>query len=43
MAWRSIGWYMVIFFAGLSTVSEEVIEAAEIDGATGFQALSPWI
>ena len=39
MAWRSIGWYMVIFFAGLSTVSEEVIEAAEIDGATGFQRM----
>ena len=30
---------MVIFFAGLSTVSEEVIEAAEIDGATGFQRM----
>ena len=39
MAWRSIGWYMVIFFAGLSTVSEEVVEAAEIDGATAFQRM----
>lgn len=37
MAWRSIGWYMVIFFAGLSTVSDDVIEAAMIDGANAFQ------
>lgn len=37
MAWRSIGWYMVIYFAGLSTVPEDVIEAAKIDGASTFQ------
>ncbi len=40
MAWRSIGWYMVIFFAGLSTVSEELVEAAEIDGASAFQRMT---
>lgn len=37
MAWRSIGWYMVIYFAGLSTVPEDVIEAAKIDGANAVQ------
>ena len=31
---------MVIFFAGLSTVSEELVEAAEIDGASAFQRMT---
>lgn len=39
MAWRSIGWYMVIFFAGLSTVPEDVVEAAMVDGANAFQRM----
>lgn len=39
MAWRSMGWFMVIFIAGLSTVSEDVIEASKIDGANSFQRM----
>ncbi len=39
MAWRSMGWFMVIFIAGLSTVSDDVIEASKIDGANSFQRM----
>lgn len=31
--WRSLGYYMVIFLAGLQTIPTELYEAAEIDGA----------
>lgn len=37
MIWRGIGWYMVIYSAGLTSVSSEVREAARIDGANYFQ------
>ncbi|HEY9595256.1 MAG TPA: sugar ABC transporter permease, partial [Spirochaetia bacterium] len=32
--WQSIGFYMVIYIAGLQTVPKEQLEAAVIDGAT---------
>lgn len=31
--WKGIGWNMVVFFAALQTVSQELYEAAAIDGA----------
>ena len=31
--WRSAGWFMVIFLAGLSSIPESLYEAARIDGA----------
>jgi multiple sugar transport system permease protein len=31
--WKSLGWYMVIFLAGLKAIPEEFYEAAKIDGA----------
>ncbi len=34
--WRAIGFYAVIFYTALTSVSEELIEAAKIDGASGF-------
>jgi len=30
--WKDVGWYMVIFFAGLQGIPEHLYEAAEIDG-----------
>lgn len=39
ITWRGIGWYFIIFLAGLTTVSEEVEEAALVDGATPFQKM----
>ena len=35
--WQSIGFYMVIYIAGLQTVPREQLEAATIDGAGPFQ------
>ena len=35
--WAGIGYYMVILMAGLTTIPEEVYEAASIDGATSFK------
>jgi multiple sugar transport system permease protein len=36
-AWRNMGFLMVIFLAGLQTIPEEVVEAAEVDGAGAWQ------
>lgn len=35
--WQSMGYSMVIYIAGLNTVPSEMYEAADIDGANGFQ------
>lgn len=40
IVWRSVGWFMVIFLAGLTTISSDIKEAAIIDGATGFQVVT---
>ena len=34
--WRNFGTLMVIFLAGLQTIPQEVNEAAEVDGASGW-------
>jgi len=34
--WKDVGWYMVIFFAGLQGIPDNLIEAAEIDGASNW-------
>ena len=35
--WKGLGWYMVIFLAGLKAIPEEYYEAAKVDGATSWQ------
>lgn len=35
--WREIGYFMVIFLAGLQSISTHYYEAARIDGASGIQ------
>jgi putative chitobiose transport system permease protein len=35
--WAGVGYYAVIFLAGLQNVPEELYDAAEIDGANSFQ------
>ena len=37
--WKGIGWNMVVFLAALQTVSTDLYEAAEIDGATAWDKL----
>ncbi len=36
-AWFAIGFYAMLFSAGLKTIPDEVKEAAELDGAAGWQ------
>lgn len=38
-AWQSVGYYMVIYLAGLQNVPQDVNEAAMMDGATGWKRL----
>jgi multiple sugar transport system permease protein len=37
--WASIGFYMILFIAGLQNISEELYEAAMIDGAGNLQMI----
>ncbi len=37
--WQYVGFYFVIIVTGLNNISAEVYEAAELDGATGFQRM----
>lgn len=34
--WRQVGYVMVLYLAGLKTLDAEVLEAAKVDGAEGF-------
>lgn len=40
MCWQQIGYMMIIYISGLQNVSEDLIEAAKIDGATSRQILT---
>ena len=37
LVWQGAGYYMIVYLAGLQNIPTEVIEAAKIDGATGWQ------
>ena len=37
LVWRGIGWYFVVFLAGLSSIPDELLEAASVDGVGSFQ------
>lgn len=39
MCWQQIGYMMIIYIAGLQSIPGDVMEAAEIDGATRWQRL----
>lgn len=39
LVWRGLGWYFVVFLAGLSGIPEELIEASSVDGARAWQRL----
>lgn len=36
--WKNVGYFLVIFYAGIMGISKDIYEAAEIDGATTFQS-----
>lgn len=35
--WKNVGFYMVMYLAGLTTIPRELYEAAEVDGVTPFK------
>jgi putative chitobiose transport system permease protein len=35
--WMGVGYYMVVFLAGLQAISEDLYDAARIDGCNAFQ------
>ena len=35
--WRSTGWFMIIYLAGLTTINPSMYEAAILDGASAYQ------
>ena len=37
MAWQQVGYMMIIYIAGLQSIPDNLLEAAEIDGATHWQ------
>lgn len=39
LCWQQVGYMMIIYIAGLQSVSEDMIEAAKIDGANGWHIL----
>ncbi len=36
VVWHEVGWYMVIFLAGLQSISQDLYDAASVDGAGGW-------
>lgn len=37
MVWQYIGYHMLLFYSAAKSISPEIIEAAQVDGATRFQ------
>lgn len=37
VVWKNLGFFVVMFITGLKTIPSEILEAAEVDGATKFQ------
>ena len=40
MLWQQAGYMMIIYISGLTSIPGELIEAAEMDGANGWQVLT---
>lgn len=39
MCWQQVGYMMIIYIAGLQSIPGDILEAAKIDGASGWQTL----
>lgn len=40
VAWQNVGYHMMLFVAGMSTIPLEVLDAARIDGASSWQIIT---
>ena len=36
-SWKSAGWYMVVYIAGLNNIDQSLYDAASVDGVTGWK------
>ena len=41
LVWQAVGFYVVLFSAGMASIPSEIYEAAELDGATRVHAVLP--
>lgn len=39
VVWKNLGFFAVLYITGLKSISPELLEAAEVDGANGFQRM----
>ncbi|MDO4298899.1 MAG: sugar ABC transporter permease [Lachnospiraceae bacterium] len=39
LCWQQVGYMMILYIAGLQNISSDMLEAAQVDGATGAQRL----
>jgi len=39
IVWHEVGWYMVIYLAGLQSIPQDIYDAASVDGANGWRRL----
>lgn len=39
MTWRGVGWFMVVYLSGLTSIDPTIYEAATIDGASATQSM----
>lgn len=39
VAWQFVGYHMILFVAGITNISEDLMEAAKVDGATWWQTV----
>jgi ABC-type sugar transport system permease subunit len=39
LVWRGVGYWFIVFLAGLTSINPEIIEASIVDGANGWQRL----
>lgn len=37
LVWRGLGWYFVVFLAGLTGIPDDLLDAASVDGASAWQ------
>ncbi|MDU4695220.1 MULTISPECIES: carbohydrate ABC transporter permease [Paenibacillus] len=40
IVWRNLGYFIAIYLAGMTAISQDVYEAAKVDGSTGFHTFT---
>lgn len=40
LVWKSVGWFMMVYMSGLTTIDHEIYEAAKVDGAGPLRSMT---